>query len=109
LKFDLNGDELLLAIIALVRAINPSMLKAEQDGYSVDFSSLEGKTSLSTDEQLLVALRIAADSDTASLNLDQPQALRLAAVLQRLETLQSWPADVLTMSAGLRSRLASVA
>jgi hypothetical protein len=107
-KFDLSGDELLLAIIGLVRAINPSMLKAEQDGYSVDFSSLEGKTPLSADEQLLVALRIAADSDTASLNIDQSQAIRLAAVLERLETLQSWPADVLTMSAALRSRLSSI-
>lgn len=105
MQFDLNGDELLLAIIGLVRAINPAMLKAENDGFSVDFSSLEGKQTLSSDEQLLATLRVAADSASPSLVLDQAQARRLADVLLRLESLQSWPADVLAMSASLRSRL----
>jgi hypothetical protein len=108
LQFDLSGDELLLAIIGLVRAINPAMLSVDKDGYSVDFSSLEGEQPLSTDEQLLVLLRIAAESETPSLNLDQWQARCLAAALERLETLQSWPADVLAMSSAVRARLASI-
>ncbi len=36
---ELSGDELLLVIIGLVRKINPAMLKAEGDGFSVDFSA----------------------------------------------------------------------
>lgn len=105
---EITGDELVLAIIGLVRAINPAMLKAEEGDFTVDFSPLEGKETLSTDEELLVKLRGAAEAELGSLDLDGTEARRLGTVLERLETLQKWPADVLNMSRALRTRLSTV-
>jgi hypothetical protein len=105
---DISGDELVLAIIGLVRAINPAMLKAENGDFTVDFSPLEGKEKLSSDEKLLVKLRVSAETESATLDLDAIEARRLGATLERLETLQKWPADVLNMSRSLRSRLSTV-
>lgn len=105
---ELTGDELLLVIIGLVRAINPAMLKAEPDGFTFDFTPMVGKEALSSDEQLLVRLRAAAEAESGSLNVNGPEARRLSSVLERLETLQAWPSDVLNMSTALRSRLATV-
>jgi len=99
---------MVLAIIGLVRVINPAMLKAEKGDFTVDFSQLEGKENLSSDEHLLVKLRVAADSETGSLDLDGVEGRRLGIALERLETLQKWPADVLNMSRALRSRLSTV-
>jgi hypothetical protein len=101
----LTGDEAVLAIIALVRAINPKMLKSDPDGFTVDFVPLEGKTDLSADELLLVKLRIGTEENTDSLELTDPEAKLLAARLERLELMGTWPADVMTMSRTLRSRL----
>lgn len=106
--FEISGDELVLTIIGLVRAINPAMLKAEKGDFTVDFTPLEGKEMLSSDEELLVKLRVAAEAESGSLDLVGPEARRLGTVLERLETLQKWPADVLDMSRTLRSRLATV-
>jgi hypothetical protein len=108
MTLELNSDELLIVIIALVRRINPAMLKAEGDGFTVDFSPMMGKEELSSDEQLLVRLRTAAEAESASLELDADEASRLSASLERLEKLQKWPADVLDMSRGLRSKLSTV-
>ncbi len=105
---ELNSDELLIVIIGLVRRINPTMLKAEGDGFTVDFSPMVGKEELSSDEELLVKLRTAAESESPSLELDADEARRLSASLERLEKLQKWPADVLDMSRGLRSKLSTV-
>jgi hypothetical protein len=105
---ELTGDELVLAIIGLVRAINPAMLKAENGDFTVDFSPLEGKKTLSSDEQLLIKLRVSAEAESGSLDIEGAEARRLGTVLERLETLQSWPTDVLNMSRALRSRLATV-
>jgi hypothetical protein len=57
LAVQFTGDEIVLAIIALVRAIDPRMLKSDADGFTVDFTPLEGKKDLSSDEHLLVKLR----------------------------------------------------
>jgi hypothetical protein len=105
---ELTGDELLLIIIGLVRRINPAMLKAEGDGFSVDFSPLAGKADLSSDEQLLVKLRTTAESEAVSIDLNASEARRLGNSLERLDTLQKWPADVLDMSRALRSKLSAV-
>jgi len=105
---ELNSDELLIIIIGLVRKINPAMLKAEGDGFTVDFTPMIGKEELSSDEQLLVKLRTAAEAENASLELDADEARRLSASLERLEKLQKWPADVLDMSRGVRAKLSTV-
>jgi hypothetical protein len=103
-----NSDEMLLIIMGLVRKINPAMLKAESDGFSVDFSPLEGKKELSSDELLLVKLRTVAESEELSLDINATEARQLGASLERLEKLQSWPGDVISMSRTLRSKLATV-
>jgi hypothetical protein len=108
MKLELNGDELLLVIIGIVRRINPAMLKAEGDGFTVDFTPMIGKEELTSDEQLLVKLRTTAEAENTSLELDADEAGTLSASLERLEKIQRWPADVLDMSRGLRSKLSTV-
>jgi len=105
---ELSGDELVLVIVALVRAVNPAMLKAEKGDFTVDFTPLQDKKTYSSDEQLLIKLRVAAESEATKLDLQSNESQRLAACLERLETLQSWPADVLKMSRSLRARLSTV-
>jgi hypothetical protein len=105
---EMNGDEMLLIIMGLVRKINPAMLKAESDGFSVDFSPLEGKKELSGDEMLLIKLRAVAESEEPSLDISATEARQLGSSLERLEKLQSWPADVVSMSRTLRSKLSAV-
>ena len=108
MKFELTSDELILAIIGLVRAVNPKMLVADGDGFTLDFTPLVGKEVLSSDEQILVKLRAAAEADSGSMDLDPVEARRIVATLERLETLQQWPADVLTMSRAIRARLVAI-
>jgi hypothetical protein len=108
MRLELNGDELLLVIIGIVRKVNPAMLKAEGDGFTVDFTPMIGKESLTSDEQLLVKLRTAAEAENASLELDADEARTLSASLERLEKIQKWPSDVLDMSRVLRSKLVTV-
>ena len=106
--FHLNSDELLLVIIGIVRRINPAMLKAEGDGFTVDFTPLQEKKELSSDEELLVKLRAAAEAESTSVNLEASEARQLSTSLERLEKIQNWPADVLDMSRALRSKLSTV-
>src|ERR1700733_7715929 len=108
MKLELNGNELLLVIIGIVRRINPAMLKAEGDGFTVDFTPMIAKEELSSDERLLVKLRAAAEAENASLELDADEARTLRTALERLEKIQKWPADVLDMSRTLRSKLSTV-
>jgi len=90
------------------------MLRQGQDGFTVDFSSLEGKKEVSGDEQLLLKLRAALETPAApegamhTLDLAASQGARLAATLARLETLQPWPQDVLELSHNLRARLSTL-
>jgi hypothetical protein len=67
-----------------------------------------GKEKLSSDEELLIKLRTAAEAESVSLELDADEALTLSASLERLEKIQKWPADVLDMSRALRSKLSTV-
>ena len=102
-----NQDELILLIVALVRAIDPAMLTAEGDGFSVDFDRLSAKTDFSSDETLLLRLREAGEGTPSTMTLTSSEAQRLAELLNRLEILRSWPADVMAMSRSLRSRLSA--
>jgi len=105
MQFDFTGDELVLAIIAIVRRVNPHMLKSESDGFSVDFSLLAQKSSYRPDEQLLIRLREASESQTGSLEISHTEAELLASSLGLLEVVQAWPADVIELSRGMRTRL----
>jgi hypothetical protein len=106
--FEFNGDEIVLIIIGVVRRVNPTMLKDDGDGFSVDFTPLAGKTKLSTDEQLLMKLRTASESGATQVELEEPEARALGIALERLELIQAWPADVLNMSRAIRARLAAI-
>jgi hypothetical protein len=110
LKLTLTSDELVLTIIALVRRVNPTMLKMSADGFDVDFTPLAGKSPLSADEQLLIRLRDSSESESTAgqLDLNTAEAHSLSLALERLEALQSWPQDVLNMSRTLRQRLDEV-
>jgi hypothetical protein len=103
-----TGDELVLAIIAIVRVVNPTMLKPEDGDFTVDFTPLMGKREFTSGEKLLIKLRTASESGSSSLDLDRNEARSLAAALQRLELVQVWPIDVLNVSLGLRARLATI-
>ena len=122
-----TNDELILILISLVRATRPTMLKQEADGFSVDFEPLTRKKNLDDDDRLLVRLRTVLEpppdsgspsapdpAREANLSSEPPLLLlelsfiesrRLAGTLAHLESLQSWPADVLAMSRDLRARL----
>jgi hypothetical protein len=108
LVIQFTGDELVLAIIAIVRAVNPAMLKPEGGDFTVDFTPLMGKTSFTNGEKLLIKLRTASESGNLSVDLDLPEARSLTAALQKLELVQVWPIDVLNMSLGVRAKLSAV-
>lgn len=115
-----TGDELVLALISLVRATHPRMLRQEADGFSVDFEAFSKLKQLGPDERLLIKMRAALEppaengvpaqdsvdeGQALSLDLTADEARRLSHTLGRLENLQRWPQDVLDMSRALRARL----
>jgi len=81
------------------------MLKSEAEGFSVDFSLLQHKTAYRQDEQLLIRLRDASESQATSITLSAEEAELLASSLGLLEVVQVWPADVVKLSRQMRSRL----
>ena len=111
MHIEFTSDELILALVSLIRATNPAMLRPGPDGFSVDFESLEGKQELSAEEELLLKFRTAMDSPGASahsLELAPSEARRLAASLERVESLQPWSPDVIQMIRNLCTRLAAI-
>lgn len=130
LRVEFTGDELILALMSLIRATNPAMLQQGEDGFTVDFDSLDGKPTLTDDEQLLLKFRAALEGPAApvyspgqvnagereldegslaySLELGVAEGRRLVETLERLESLQPWALDVLEMGRNLRARLATV-
>jgi hypothetical protein len=79
----------------------------------VDFERIDTKKSpLTGDEALMLKLRAVLErADNAGplpLELEVAEGKRLAGTLERLEGLQTWPADVLAMSASIRARLGEV-
>ncbi len=112
LQVRFNGDELILALVSLIRATNPAMLRQGPDGFTVDFEGFENKQPLSADDLLLLKFRAAleggAEATAYDLELAAAEGLRLAESLERLESLQQWSPDVLEMSRRLRLRLAGM-
>src|SRR5712692_5345761 len=130
MQFELSSDELILALVSVVRAVDPRMLRQGMDGFDVDFRPLEEKEEFTPDDRLLLKCRAALESPVAPasgsgagsasegsasegvnrcrLELEIAEARRLAETLERLESLQPWPPDVLQLSRNLRARLASV-
>jgi hypothetical protein len=105
---------MILALMAAVRATHPSILKPGADGFTLDFDVFDRQPSFNSDEQLLLKLRavmdspVSAETTSLSVELDATEGKRLAEMLDGVERLQPWPADVLTLSRGLRSRLALI-
>lgn len=129
-----TNDELLLALVGLVRATRPAMLRQDADGFTIDFQAIAAATSPLASDQLLLKLGAAmqgppeapgAGSESAvaeegsatpgaeagngdvTLEISAAEARQIAGALANLEQLQAWPADVLGMSRALRARLAS--
>ena len=118
-----NSDELFLALIGLVRATRPAMLRQEADGFSVDFAAIASSKTPGPADRLLLKIgavmnnpaentpesstEAGADNGSRSLELDAAEARQIADALAKLERLQAWPRDVMDLSRALRARLAS--
>jgi len=114
-RFTFHGDEMILALVSLVREVDPRMLQQGPDGFTVDFAAIAQKTGQSEDEKLLLDFQaaLAANPETAEeraieMELTSAQGRRLAEALERLGQLQAWSGDVLTLSQGLRTRLLAI-
>ena len=112
-----TNDELILAMVSVVRVVNPRMLSSGPDGFTVDLTPLQQKEHLNSDEQLLVKLygilarpnagrqAAAAEAGTFEIELLAEETARLNETLAQLERMQDWPEDVLSMSRAVRERL----
>lgn len=110
-----SSDELILALVSLVRATRPGMLRQEADGFSVDFEAIARSKTPGKADRLLLKMGAVMNSSTkypaespsssVSLELDAAEARQIADALAGLERLQSWPQDVMEMSRALRGRL----
>ncbi len=110
-----SSDELILALVSLVRATRPGMLHQEADGFSVDFEAIaNSKTPGSADRLLLKMGAVMGNStpypaenpeSSVSIDLDAAEARQIADALAQLELVQAWPQDVMEMSRALRARL----
>ena len=109
MKLEFTGDELILMLVSLVRAVDPRMLQQGPEGFSVNFQALDEKKELTEDERLLMRLREAvarAGGESGyALGIEKAEGERLAGALERIEGMGAWAADVLEMSRGLRERL----
>jgi len=112
-----TSDELILALVSLVRATRPGMLRQEADGFSVDFEAIARSKTPGDADRLLLKMGAVMGSSTpypaenpnssVSLDLDAAEARKIADALAKLERLQVWPEDVMDMSRALRTRLTS--
>ncbi|HZP31714.1 MAG TPA: hypothetical protein VFB23_00020 [Candidatus Acidoferrales bacterium] len=110
-----SSDELILALVSLVRATRPGMLRQEADGFSVDFEAIARSETPGKTDQLLLKLGAAMQNETAypaenpassvTIDLDGDEARQIADALEKLERLQAWPKDVMEMSRAIRARL----
>jgi hypothetical protein len=105
-----SHDELVLALVSVVRAVNPRMLETGADGFTVNLGPLEKKTPLTPDEQFLLKLSATLAGEASEMGGYEVELLtheskRLVETLARLERLQNWPKDVLEMSRSMRERL----
>ncbi|PYU22535.1 MAG: hypothetical protein DMG32_17895 [Acidobacteria bacterium] len=112
-----SSDELILALVSLVRATRPGMLRQEADGFSVDFEAIARSKTPGDADRLLLKMGAVMGSSTrypaenpdsaVSLDLDATEARKIADALAKLELVQPWPQDVMDMSRALRARLTS--
>jgi hypothetical protein len=112
-----TSDELILALVSLVRATRPSMLRQEADGFSVDFEAIARSKTPGKADRLLLKMGAAMQNETAypaenpassvSLDLDADEAQLIADTLEKLGKLQAWPKDVMEMSRAICARLGS--
>jgi len=104
-----SNDEAILALVSIVRVVNPRMLESGPDGFTVNLAPLEKKTQLSSDEQLLLKLYAALSGESRGgeyeVELLAAETQRLVETLARLERMQEWPPDVLDLCRGMRQRL----
>jgi hypothetical protein len=110
-----SSDELILALVSLVRATRPSMLRQEADGFSVDFEAIARSKTPGDADRLLLKMGAVMGAETpypaknpdssVTLDLDAGEARQIADALAKLETVQAWPEDVMEMSRALRARL----
>ena len=104
-----SNDEAILALVSIVRVVNPRMLESGPDGFTVNLAPLEKKTQLSSDEQLLLKLyaTLTGESNEGEYEVEllAEETQRLVETLARLEQMQEWPADVLSLCSGMRERL----
>jgi hypothetical protein len=110
-----SSDELILALVGLVRATRPGMLRQEADGFSVDFEAIARSKTPGDADRLLLKMGAVMGSSTrypaenpnssVSLDLDATEARKIADALAKLELVQAWPQDVMDMSRALRARL----
>lgn len=116
MRIELSGDEMILVLVGMVRAVNPRMLREGPDGFTLDFESLDAKDELTYDEVLLLKLRAIMEAPTGpagaageppqrGLDVTAAEGERLADALMSLEGLGAWPKDVLDLSRALRKRL----
>lgn len=106
-------DELILALVGLIRATDPRLLRNGPSGIQVDFASIEQKQTHTEDERLLLRLRNGleeipgeeASEEARMVELSWAEGRRLAEAIERLEKLQPWEPDVIAMGESLRTRL----
>ena len=110
-----SSDELILALVSLVRATRPGMLRQEADGFSVDFEAIARSKTPGKADRLLLKMGAVMNTSTkypaenpnssVALDLEAAEARQIADALAKLESLQAWPQDVMEMSRTLRARL----
>ena len=110
-----SSDELILALVSLVRATRPGMLRQEADGFSVDFEAIANSKTPGNADRLLLKMGAVMGNSTpypaenpessVSIDLDAAEARQIADALAQLELVQAWPQDVMEMSRALRARL----
>jgi hypothetical protein len=108
-----STDELILTLVGLIRAVDPSLLRNGPGGIQIDFATIERREQHTEDERLLLRLRNAleqtpeegAGDERRMVEFSGAEGRRLAAALEQLEKLQKWEPDVMAMSGSLRTRL----
>ncbi len=110
LRLECSGDELVLALVSVIQATNPGLLRDEAGGFAVDLTPLKKKPLLTSDELLVVRLHqvFAAGGEKSArytVELSAAQAARLAEVLEAVARAREWPPDVQRMNSDLRARL----
>jgi hypothetical protein len=109
IRFEFTVDELVLALVSLIRVVDPTLLQQGPEGVTLELEPLARKADLTSAERLLLKLRSALDEDrpqrTCTVMLSVEEAHQLEESLVQIEALRNWPADVRRLSAALRARL----